>query len=314
MKKDAEYTVEIFVQPGFLELELASVISVLRTANEALNARRFSWHLTSDTPGFVNSRSDMLVRAHPAIGDQYLRDCLFVIAGRNRPTGAWITRVRAMQSFKRRVVLLSDAAREYVKAAKVQEGPVTTHWRDVTLLRETGDFPSLSERLVEENNGLLTCAGHGHTVEAVIGILSGILDRRECAEIADLLVVESVRGFEQEQPKGMICDSNLFDRRLQRALRLMESNVESPLRMADLARQAGVSGRQLERLFFTHLKSSPARFYKKIRLRRARILVRNTDMSLIEIALACGFPAATTFSRAFKAEFGETPVQHRTHG
>ncbi|WP_428641576.1 GlxA family transcriptional regulator [Roseibium sp.] len=309
--KKEKHSFEIFVQPGFSELELASVVSVLRTANDALNKDLFSWYLTSDSPGFVESSTEILARAHPAIGDQYLRDCLFVIAGRERPERGWMVRVKAMQRLQRRAVLLSEAARKYVQAGKSQDAPVTAHWRDVTLLREAGDYPSLSERLGEEDGGVLTCAGHGHTVEAVIGVLGDFLEPRECAEIAEFLVVETVRDFSQEQPKVLSSQTDYLDRRLQKAVDLMERSVEEPLPLPDLAYQVGVSSRHLERLFIFYLKTSPAKFYKKVRLRRARVLVQNTNLSLIEIALACGFQTAATFSRAFRIEYGKTPAQHR---
>lgn len=302
---------EIFIQPGFSDLELAAVTSVLRTANEVLNRDQFSWQLTSDVPGLVNSNSELIARANPAIGDQYLRDCLVVIAGRNSPTNGWMTRLRAMQKRQRKVVLLSDAAREYVRAAKMQEGRAAAHWRDVSLLREIGSFPMLSDRLVEVNGCILTCAGHGHTLEAVIGILSKDLDPGECAEIASLLVLEDVRSFSQDQPKGTSYNPNFFEKRLQKALRLMETNIEQPLRLADLAEQVGLSSRHLERLFTVYFNTTPAKLYKKTRLKRAHKLVTDTHMALIEIAIACGFSSAASFSQAYKAEFGETPTQLR---
>ncbi|CTQ52027.1 Carnitine catabolism transcriptional activator [Roseibium album] len=302
---------EIFIQPGFSDLELAAVTSVLRTANEVLNRDQFTWQITSDVPGLVNSCSELIARAQPSIGDQYLRDYLVVIAGRDSPPNGWMIRLRAMQKFQRRVVLLSDAAREYVKTVNVQNGRMAAHWRDVSLLREIGSFPMLSDRLVEVNGGILTCAGHGHTLEAMIGILADVLDPGECAEIASLLVLENVRSFSQDQPKGTSYNPNFFEKRLQKALRLMETNIEHPLRLADLAEQVGLSSRHLERLFTVYFNTTPAKLYKRTRLKRAHKLVTDSHMALIEIAIACGFSSAASFSQAYKAEFGETPTQLR---
>lgn len=302
---------EIFIQPGFSDLELSAVTSVLRTANEVLNRDRFTWQITSDVPGLVNSSAELIARANPAIGDQYLKDCLIVIAGRNSSPQGWMVRLRAMQKVRRRVVLLSDAAREFVRASKDQEGRAAAHWRDVSLLREVGTFPMLSEQLVVNSGGVMTCAGHGHTLEAVIGILSETLGARECAEIASLLVLDNVRSFSQEQPKGTSYNPNFFEKRLQKALRLMETNIEQPLKLAGLAEEVGLSSRHLERLFMVYFETTPAKLYKKIRLKQAHKLVTDTHMALIEIAIACGFSSAASFSQAYKAEFGETPTQLR---
>lgn len=310
-REDDRLTFEIFIQPGFSELELASVVAVLRTANDVLNRDRFSWQLTSDSPGFVDSRSDMIARAEPTIGDQFLRDCLIVVAGPGGRREGWIRRLRAMQKLQRRVVLLSDASREYIKSVNVEDGTATAHWRDAGLLREVGSYPTLSDHLARENGSVVTCAGEGYTVEAVIGILGDYLQSWQCAEIASLLVIENLRGFTHRQPKGMSDTTNLFEKRLQKVVQLMENNVEVPLRLSELARQVGLSPRHLERLFTVYLNTTPARFYKKIRLKKAHTLVTSTHISLIEIAIACGFVTAPTFSQAYKAEFGETPTKVR---
>jgi len=309
--QDEKLTFEIFIQPGFSDLELASVLSVLRTANDVLNRDRFSWQLTSDFPGFVDSRSDMIARAEPTIGDQFLRDCLIVVAGKASARDGWLRRLRAMQKLQRRTLLFSDASREYAKAVNIEDDSATAHWRDAGLLREVGGSPVLSDHLARENGSILTCAGEGYAVEAVIGCLADHLESWQCAEIASLLVVENIRGFSHPQPKGMSDNTNLFEKRLQKVVQLMEHNVEAPLRLSDLANQVGLSPRHLERLFTVYLNTTPARFYKKIRLKKAHTLVTSTHVSLIEIAIACGFVTAPTFSQAYKAEFGETPTQVR---
>jgi len=310
-KQDDKLTFEIFIQPGFSDLELASVLSVLRTANDVLNRDRFAWQLTSDTPGFVDSRSDMIARAEPTIGDQFLRDSLIVIAGPGNRHEGWLRRLRAMQKLQRRVLLLSDASREYIKAANLEDGAATAHWRDAGLLREVGNTPTLSDSLARENGSIVTSSGEGYSVEAVIGVLAGHLESWQCAEIASLLIIENIRGFSHPQPKGMSDNTNLFEKRLQKVVQLMEQNVEVPLRLSDLASRVGLSPRHLERLFTVYLNTTPARFYKKIRLKKAHTLVTSTHISLIEIAIACGFVTAPTFSQAYKAEFGETPTKVR---
>ncbi|MCV0426972.1 MAG: helix-turn-helix domain-containing protein [Roseibium sp.] len=302
---------EIFVQPGFSDLELSAILSVLKAANDVLNRDRFSWQITSDTPGLITSSSELLVRANPAIGDQYLRDCLFVVGGRSTQSSGWMNRLRAMQKRGKPVVLLSDAAREYVKTVKTLKGPATTHWRDIELLHEIGTYPTLSERLVEVSGTILTCAGHGHTMETVVGILSNVLGPQECAEIASLLMLENIRGFTQDQPRGTSYNPNFLEKRLQRAIRIMENNIEQPLRLADLAVEVGLSARHLERLFTVYLNTSPAKLYKKIRLKKAQTLITNTRISLIEVAIACGFLSTASLSQAYKAEFGKTPNQVR---
>ncbi len=306
-----EIVFEIFVQAEFAYLELSSIIAVLQTANDVINYDLFRWQITSDTPGLVSSCSDLIVRAKPAIMDQYLSDYLCVVGGRMGDPNAWLRRVRAMQKLKRPVALFSDAAREYIKASAPHSGSVTTHWRDVELLGETGNYPSLTEHLVARNGSIITCAGHAHTAEAIIGILADLLEPQDLAELASQLVIHDVRGHSQEQPKGLGTNQNFLEKRLQKAIQLMEENTENPLPTATLARRIGVSSRQLERLFMMHLSTSPGKFYRKIRLKKAHTLVLHTQLPIIDIAIACGFSSTSTFSQTFKVEYRKTPKKLR---
>ncbi len=72
-----------------------------------------------------------------------------------------------------------------------------------------------------------------------------------------------------------------------------------------------MSPRQLERLFARYLGRSPKRYYMEIRLERARNLLMQTEMSVIEIALASGFASAAHFSKCYRATYGSTPYRHR---
>ena len=81
---------------------------------------------------------------------------------------------------------------------------------------------------------------------------------------------------------------------------------------ADLARTSGLSTRQLERLFRKYLGRSPARYYLELRLNKARLLLLQTNMSVIDVALACGFVSASHFSKCYREFFAKTPREERT--
>jgi transcriptional regulator GlxA family with amidase domain len=91
----------------------------------------------------------------------------------------------------------------------------------------------------------------------------------------------------------------------------MEETVETPMTCAELARQAGVSPRQLERLFSKYLGHSPTRHYLSVRLERARFLLLQTSMPILSVAMACGFVSASHFSKSYSEHFGCTPSAER---
>ena len=88
---------------------------------------------------------------------------------------------------------------------------------------------------------------------------------------------------------------------------MMESNVEEPLDQEMLARFVGLSRRQLERLFRKHLGRTPAQYYLELRLERARHLLYQTTMPIMNVAFACGFVSASHFSTCYRQMYGKTP-------
>jgi len=91
----------------------------------------------------------------------------------------------------------------------------------------------------------------------------------------------------------------------------MEENLEDPASRAELARFAGVSARQLERLFRRYLARSPAEFYMELRLDRARHLLKQTEMTVLKVAVACGFASPSHFSKCYRERFQNTPREER---
>ena len=91
----------------------------------------------------------------------------------------------------------------------------------------------------------------------------------------------------------------------------IEANLEEPISPAQLATDAGMSTRQLERLFRRYLNRSPKRYYMETRLARARNLLMQTELSIIEIALASGFSSPSHFSKCYRAHYQTTPYRER---
>ena len=102
--------------------------------------------------------------------------------------------------------------------------------------------------------------------------------------------------------------------KLSEILALMETNLEEPLNIPEIAEKAGISHRQLNRLFSQYLRKTPALYYRDIRLDRARGLVTQTTLSMAQIAIASGFSSQIHFSRAYRDRFGLPPIQDRSEG
>ncbi|QTF92965.1 helix-turn-helix domain-containing protein [Halomonas sp. BM-2019] len=87
----------------------------------------------------------------------------------------------------------------------------------------------------------------------------------------------------------------------------MRLDYRGPLPLAEIARRCGITSRQLQRLFAEHLASTPRGWYLGLRLEHAHQLLTETDLDVLAVALACGFASSSSFSRAFRARYGQAP-------
>ena len=161
----------------------------------------------------------------------------------------------------------------------------------------------------------ITCSGGMAATECALLLLRELRDEGLANAAAKYLFVQGVRPAgtrqvaESSEPFGRRIPEKLF-----RAIDLMEKNLEEPLRISEVCRQAKVSHRQLDRLFRRYVKTPPSAYYRDIRLDRARGLVTQTEMPLSQVALASGFSSQVHFSRAYKTRFGISPRADRVEG
>ncbi|MDF3935429.1 GlxA family transcriptional regulator [Pseudomonas citronellolis] len=120
--------------------------------------------------------------------------------------------------------------------------------------------------------------------------------------IVDILAFEESR-FRRTRPAL----HEKMSQPLRDALNLMGANLEEPLNTDQLSHYVGRSKRQLERLFQEQLGTSPVRYYLELRITESRRLLQHSDLSLVEVGLACGFVSPSHFSKCYASFFGYGP-------
>ena len=130
--------------------------------------------------------------------------------------------------------------------------------------------------------------------------------------IEEILACDRVADDIPYRPMSILEGSALLPDALRAILKLMESNIEEPLGIDDLAHYAQVSRRQVDRLFHRYMKSTPSRYYLELRITRARRLLLQTNAPITTVAIACGFTGAPHFSRSYRDFFGVSPSQARS--
>jgi transcriptional regulator GlxA family with amidase domain len=169
----------------------------------------------------------------------------------------------------------------------------------------------LSPHLYEIDGARLTCCGGAASIDFSLTLVDLLFGATAQAQVKEILCVDRVRGPDERQRVALQARFGVLQPKLTEAVTLMEANIEEPLSTDEIAQLAGVSRRQLERLFKQYLGSLPSRYYLELRLQRARQLLRDTNHSIVQVGLMCGFSSGSHFSTAFGALFGNTPREER---
>ncbi|MGA1204375.1 MAG: helix-turn-helix domain-containing protein [Opitutales bacterium] len=98
---------------------------------------------------------------------------------------------------------------------------------------------------------------------------------------------------------------------MRRIVDFVRGNYRRKVAVSDMAREAGISISSQERLFRKTFNLTPLMYLRKTRLNAACRLLRETDASLSDIALLCGFSDQTNMTRAFRLELKITPLRYR---
>jgi AraC family transcriptional regulator len=98
---------------------------------------------------------------------------------------------------------------------------------------------------------------------------------------------------------------------VERARALIDASLSDGLTLEELAMEAGLSRSHFARLFRAETGVSPHRYQSLQRVEKAKLLLRNTGMSLVDIAIELGFCSQSHFTQVFHAHAGMTPRQYR---
>ena len=183
----------------------------------------------------------------------------------------------------------------------------TIQWESLASFRE--EFPSTMapDRLFEIDRDRFTAAGGTAPMDMMLQIISARHGRDLAMKIADTLTLDRIRSGDENQ--RMSIEQRLGSRhaKLIEAVSIMEANLEEPISVDELCQLISVSRRHLERLFKAQLKSVPNRYYLALRMQRAHQLITQTDMSLVDVACACGFVSSPHFTKCYRDYYGIPP-------
>lgn len=307
-------TIGFLLIPDFALLSYASAIEPLRAANHLAGREIYRWSHISPDGSPVKASNGIAIATEHKVGDGITLDAIIVCAAGNpaqfahQPTLAWLRKL-AHQGVG--IGGVSGGPYILARAGLLDGHRCTIHWEHVAAFSE--EFPrlDLSRTLYEIDRNRLTCAGGIASLDMMRALIARDHGLALATAVSEWFLQTQLRLGSGPQRLTLRERYGVTSPNILAVLETMEIRIDEPASRQDLARIANVSIRQLERLFADHLGLTIGAQYTRIRLDRARMLVNETAMPVLDIAVACGFVSASHFSRVYKQYFGHSPRTER---
>ena len=310
------FRVGYLLVPKFSLMAFASAFEPLRVANRMADREVYDWSLISADGQPVPCSGGLETVVDSAIGDDIDVDMLVILAsfdpaaGVSRKTLAWMRRLAG-----RGVWVTGVDTGSYVMAiAGLLDGyRATTHWEHREIF--SNDFPGvrLMRDMFVADGKRLTAAGGTACIDMMLNMIRQQLGYDLAAAVSDQFIHTQIRDGSDRQRMQLRDRLDVSNPIVVRAVELMEMHTEDPLSTRDIAAEVSISLRELERLFRRWLDVTPGRYYRDLRLQKARALLLHSTSSVTEVAFQCGFSSVASFSRSYKNKYGHSPSAGRSN-
>jgi transcriptional regulator GlxA family with amidase domain len=295
-------------------ISLVSAIDPLRMANQISGKTLYTWALITEDGQPVGASDGIHNIPDAAISDAPYFDALIVVGGvdvTRNTTEAQLQWLRKLDS--RGVQLGGICTGAYCLAeARLMDGrECSVHWECMAMLHELHPEVVCNNHLFTVERERVTSSGGTAPLDMMLNVISRRHGISLANAISEMFILDRIRDPNDRQKIPLKYTMGLAPPKLVEATTLMEANIEETILLEELAGLLSISRRQLERLFKSNLDCSPSRYYMRLRLDRARQLLKQTSLSIIEVASLCGFVSTPHFSKCYRTYLGITPREER---
>lgn len=298
----------------FSLLSFSCAIETLRLANFTTGKKLYDWRLASENGENATGSGGLVMSVDMGLEEIGREETLIVCSGvdvhgaTSKPLLTWLRR-----EARKGIAIggLCNATHILATAGLLSGKRCTIHWDNRDSFIE--DFPDieLTQAIYTIDGNRYTSAGGSASADLFLKLIADTHGTDLAGKVADQMIYTTVRTDSYEQRLSIPTRIGVRHPKLAQVIEWMEESIEEPVSPSQLASDVGMSTRQLERLFRRYLNRSPKRYYMELRLQKARNLLLQTDMSVINVALACGFTSPSHFSKCYRAHFETTPYRER---
>ena len=299
---------------NFTLLSFAAALDCLRLANRMSQKPLYAWRVVGEGGETATCSTGTAFNLDGDLDDLH-RDDTVVLCGGAEVQKATTKRLLSWLRREARKGLsiggLCTATYVMAKAGLMDGKRGTIHWENQDSFAEEFDEVELTKSVFTIDGNRLTTAGGTSSIDLFLQIIANDHGEELASAVADQQIYSSIRTDQDTQRLSVPTRIGVRHPKLSQVIQMMEANIEEPISPSILAKEVGMSTRQLERLFRRYLNRSPKRYYMELRLQKARNLLMQTEMSVINVALACGFASPSHFSKCYRAHYKTTPYRER---
>lgn len=299
----------------FSMLCLAAAVDALRAANLFTGGPHYSWTIVTHDGKAVRASNGITLASDCGLDAMPKADITFVVASGNlTPPGAQRI-INTLRSTGRRgaaLGALSVGTLLLAQAGQLEGRRCTIHWEHRASFCDAFDTITCTGAVYEIDRDRYTAAGGTTGMDLMLALVRADFGANIATRVANNFQYEHIRDHDDRQRASIEPDLSGKSEKLKRVASLMAENLEEPLDANTLARAVSLSVRQVERLFLKHLDSTPGRYYMRLRLDRAQQLLRQTNLPILEVALATGFTSHSYFAQSYRLQFGKAPSAERS--
>ena len=306
--------IAVLLLPRFSLLALAAVLEPVRIANRLAERPLYRWRFVSPEAGPIQSSNGLPITAELSVRDPIAAQRVIVctsfepMAAAGREVLAWLRRLDAAGA---ELWAVDTGAFLLAEAGLLGGRTVTLHWESIAAFAELYGDVIIRRSLFERSGRVATCAGGTAGIDLALTAIAAEHGSSLALDVADQLIHQGIRDAAAPQQVAPMRRYGTRDPTVLAAIELLQRSIEQPPSLTHAAAALGVSPRQLQRLFATHLGTSFRRFDRALRLERAKELLEQTGMTVMAVAVATGFGSVEHFGRSFGARYGRSPGRER---
>ncbi len=305
----------LFVFVGeFTHLAFSNALEPLRIANRMSGKRLYSWGFMSKDGAPVTASNEVRMMVDHSFADILKSDYLFLIPGndlRDHIDKPLLSLLRRARSQGATLATFCSGAFAFAEAGLLDDKEAALHWEFHAPFKEQFPDVHLSNAVFVKNGPVITAAGGQASADLVLSLVREEHGAELAETVSDQMLYNTVRQGGAQQRVSFQARYGIRCEKLSLAIRIMERDLDQIATMSEVAEESGVSNRQLERLFKRYLDVTPKKYLMSLRLAKGRQLLQETEMSVTEVTLACGFENPSHFSRLYRQTFGVTPREQR---